>query len=46
MLPGALTGISYYLHPELSRLKETQVSHIFLQLIILQQKNFLRDSNK
>ncbi|XP_026677340.1 sodium-dependent dopamine transporter-like [Diaphorina citri] len=25
MLPGALTGIAYYLQPELSRLKETQV---------------------
>lgn len=26
MLPGALSGISYYLKPELSRLKDTQVS--------------------
>ena len=25
MLPGALSGISYYLKPELSKLKETQV---------------------
>ncbi|XP_047001911.1 sodium-dependent noradrenaline transporter-like [Schistocerca americana] len=25
MLPGALSGISYYLHPELSRLADTQV---------------------
>ncbi|CAH0550554.1 unnamed protein product [Brassicogethes aeneus] len=25
MLPGAISGISYYLHPELSKLKETQV---------------------
>lgn len=28
MLPGALGGISYYLHPELSKLKETQVGHV------------------
>lgn len=26
MLPGALSGISYYLHPELKKLKETQVN--------------------
>jgi len=25
MLPGALSGIQYYLHPQLSKLKETQV---------------------
>jgi solute carrier family 6 noradrenalin transporter-like protein 2 len=25
MLPGAITGIKYYLQPELSKLKETQV---------------------
>ncbi|XP_049816938.1 sodium-dependent noradrenaline transporter-like [Aethina tumida] len=25
MLPGAISGISYYLHPELSKLRETQV---------------------
>lgn len=32
MLPGAISGISYYLHPELSKLRETQVSK--QQLII------------
>lgn len=26
MLPGAMKGINYYLEPELSKLKETQVS--------------------
>lgn len=26
MLPGAFSGISYYLKPELSRLKDTEVS--------------------
>lgn len=26
MLPGALTGIQYYLQPELARLQDTQVS--------------------
>lgn len=25
MLPGSISGISYYLQPELSKLKETQV---------------------
>ena len=25
MLPGAITGVSYYLQPELSRLADTQV---------------------
>lgn len=28
MLPGAANGISYYLKPELSKLRETQVSPI------------------
>lgn len=27
MLPGAISGISYYLQPELSKLKETQVKY-------------------
>lgn len=29
MLPGAASGISYYLKPELSKLRETQVSNIY-----------------
>lgn len=30
MLPGAITGIKYYLQPELSRLKEVQVFFKYL----------------
>lgn len=35
MLPGALEGISYYLKPELSKLKQTQVSSRFFVFLLL-----------
>lgn len=37
MLPGAISGISYYLKPELSKLRETQVSvvTVFLTMVII-----------
>lgn len=31
MLPGALSGISYYLKPELSRLQDTQVEKTLMK---------------
>lgn len=34
MLPGSVGGISYYLKPELSKLKETQVSMIDILLSV------------
>lgn len=33
MLPGALEGISYYLKPELSKLKQTQVTPTILLIV-------------
>lgn len=39
LLPGATRGIAYYLHPELTRLKDTQVYYIDVQ-------NIFRNNNK
>lgn len=35
MLPGALRGISYYLKPELSKLKETRVSDYIMAFVMV-----------
>lgn len=45
MLPGAVSGIMYYLKPELSKLKETQVSFFLNYSFVIYKREKLNGSN-
>lgn len=42
LLPGATRGIAYYLQPELSRLKDTQVSYIHLLWYVKKMSSLIK----